>query len=300
MLIKQFWHLAARSMVGEQLDAAANDRAPSRPRPDQPSAKRQRANLLGANMSPVGDLVFLGVDLGWYGKPSGLASIGTSREGLRLRSMTRLENPGEILRWIQTEAGDGNAVVAVDAPLVIRNRTGIRDAERAMNQEFRRFHAGCHAANLGRPFAQKVLSFSRRLTDLGFAHGDEMTAREKGRFQIEVHPHAATVNLFDLPRIVKYKRGRREAKGRELGRLRELMLSRLPLLDPALSLQLPAIPKAGNLKPFEDQIDAVLCAYIAAHWWFWGTRRNRVYGCGETGYIVVPDRKTSGPVSGNH
>jgi uncharacterized protein len=28
-----------------------------------------------ANMSPVGDVVFPGVDLGWYGKPRGLASI---------------------------------------------------------------------------------------------------------------------------------------------------------------------------------------------------------------------------------
>ena len=69
------------------------------------------------------------------------------------------------------------------------------------------------------------------------------------------------------------------------------MLSRLPLLHPALSLHLPAIPDTGKLKPVEDQIDAVLCSYIAAHWWFWGIRRNRVYGCGETGYVVVPQRK---------
>jgi predicted RNase H-like nuclease len=251
-------------------------------------------------MTPVGDTVFLGVDLGWYGKPSGLASIAISREGLYLRSLTRLDNYDEILRWIEAEAGRGTAVVAVDAPLVICNPTGIRDAEREMNREFRRFHAGCHAANLGRPFARNVLSFSRRLSDLGFGHGAKMTAREKGRFQIEVHPHAATVNLFDLPRIVKYKRGLRASRAKELRHLRKLMLSRLSLLDPALSLRLPAIPKAGNLKPVEDQIDAVMCAYIAAHWWFWGNRRNRVYGFGDTGYIVVPDRKTSGPISGQH
>jgi predicted RNase H-like nuclease len=120
-------------------------------------------------------------------------------------------------------------------------------------------------------------------------------ARNKGRYQIEVHPHAATVNLFDLPRIVKYKRGRRSARARELRRLRRLILTRLPLLRPALSLRLPAIPSRGPLKPVEDQIDAVLCAYIAAHWWFWASKRNHVYGCGATGYIVVPERRmTSG------
>jgi predicted RNase H-like nuclease len=234
--------------------------------------------------------VFVGVDLGWYGKPSGLASIRIDHGGLSLRQVTRLEDTDDILRWIESEAGDGSAVVGVDAPTVIRNDTGIRDAERELNREFRRFHAGCHAANLGRPFAENVLSFSRRLSGLGFCHGAEMTARQEGRFQIEVHPHAATVNLFDLPRIVKYKRGRRAERAKELCRLRSLMLSCLPLLDPPLLLRLPDIPITGNLKPVEDQIDAVLCAYIAAHWWFWATERNRVYGCRDTGYIVVPAR----------
>jgi predicted RNase H-like nuclease len=248
-------------------------------------------------MSGIGSAVFLGIDLGWYGKPSGLASITIELEGLTLRNVTRLQATDDILTWIQTEAGNGTAVIAVDAPLVIRNRRGIRDAEREMNREFRRFHAGCHAANLGRPFAQNVLSFSRRLADLGFAHGTEMTARKKGRFQIEVHPHAATVSLFDLPRIVKYKRGRRAARAKELRRLRRLMLSRLPLLNPALALRLPPIPNAGNLKPVEDQIDAVLCAYIAAHWWHWASQRNQVYGCREAGYIVVPERQNWEPVS---
>lgn len=243
-------------------------------------------------MSKFGSVVFLGIDLGWYGKPSGLASITSETEVLTLRHVTRLQHTDDILSWIQTEAGNGTAVIAVDAPLVICNHTSIRDAERELNRDFRRFHAGCHAANLGRPFAQNVLSFSRRLAELGFAHGAEMTARKRGRFQIEVHPHAATVNLFDLPRIVKYKRGRRAARAKELRRLRRLMLSRLPLLDPALALRLPPIPNAGNLKPVEDQIDAVLCAYIAAHWWYWATQRNRVYGCAGRGYIVVPERRS--------
>src|SRR5438093_12721784 len=85
--------------------------------------------------------MFIGVDLGWYGKPSGLASIGVSGPGLYLRDITRLEDTDQILRWIQLEAGSGSSVVAVDAPLVIRNRTGIRPAERGLNHDFRRFPA---------------------------------------------------------------------------------------------------------------------------------------------------------------
>ena len=234
--------------------------------------------------------IFVGVDLGWYGKPTGLASLALQGSELRLRNIARLEDVDEILCWIQTEAGGGNAVVAVDAPLVIRNQTSIRPAERELNTDFRRFHAGCHAANLGRPFAEKVISFSRRLETLGFGHGAAMTPRREGRFQIEVHPHAATVSLFGLDRIVKYKRGTREQRARGLRRLRSLATSRLPVLNPSLSARLPAVPKTGSLKPTEDKIDAVLCAYIAAHWWLWSKQRNRLYGNEDSGYIVVPQR----------
>jgi len=233
--------------------------------------------------------VFIGVDLGWYGKPSGLAALSLTRSGLKLGDVTRLDDTAEILRWIQTQVGSHDSVVAVDAPLVIRNRTGIRPAERELNADFRRFHAGCHPANLGRPFAANVCSFSRRLAVRGFSHGTNLKARQKGKFQIEVHPHAATVRFFDLPQIVKYKRGRRAARAAELGRLRALMMSRLPWMNPPLALSLPPVPEAGPLKPVEDQIDAVLCAYIAAHWWFWGAARNRVYGDAVRGYVVVPE-----------
>ena len=232
---------------------------------------------------------FIGVDLGWYGKPSGLASITLEGSLLRLRSITRLADMNEIVNWIRSEAGRGSAVAAVDAPLVIRNQTGIRPAERELNRGFRRFHAGCHAANLGRPFAKNVVTFSRLLEEAGFRHGAKMRVRQAGRFQIEVHPHAATVNLFGLPRIVKYKRGAREARARELRRLRRLMLTCLPQMEPALSARLPRVPGIGNLKPVEDKIDAVLCAFIAANWWWWTTQRNRLYGNEDSGYIVVPD-----------
>lgn len=231
---------------------------------------------------------FIGVDLGWYGKPSGLASIRLEGSNLHLGNIERLEGADEILDWIQSEVGTSSAVAAVDAPLVIRNATGIRPAERGLNRDFRRFHAGCHPANLGRPFAENVIAFSQALEQLGFVHGTSMRPRQEGRFQIEVHPHAATVTLFGLDRIVKYKRGTRDQRAKELRRLRRLLLTRLPALDPALTLRLPAVPAIGNTKAVEDRIDAVLCAYVGACWWIWANDRNRLYGDRDTGYIVVP------------
>jgi len=237
--------------------------------------------------------VFIGVDLGWFGKPSGLATIRGAGSSFAVTAVVRIEQTGEILEWIRTEAGNAGAVVlGVDAPLVIRAQSGTRPGERLLNADFQRYHAGCHPANLGRPFAAYVLAFSRALEELGFAHGPDIEPHQAGRYQIEVHPHSASVNLFDLERIVKYKRGRRDARARELWRLRGLVATSLPDLGgrPVELPELPAIPQVGNLKPAEDQIDAVLCAYIAAHWWYWGRERNHVYGSREEGYLIVPQR----------
>jgi predicted RNase H-like nuclease len=234
--------------------------------------------------------VFIGVDLGWYGKPSGLAALRWIGNGLRLCETARIQEEGEILAWIKNNAGVGTAVVAVDAPIIIRNQSGIRPGERALNAQFRRFHAGCHPANLARPFAKYVLQFSSKLERMGFEFKPEVAAMEPGRFQIEVHPHAASVNLFGLPRIVKYKRGRRQQRAEELNRFRRLLLEHLSKLEPAVrKLTLPIVPEKGNTKDVEDQFDAVLCAYIAAHWWYWGQPRNTVFGDAESGFIVVPN-----------
>ena len=87
-----------------------------------------------------------------------------------------------------------------------------------------------------------------------------MTPRREGRFQVEVHSHAATVSLFGLDRIVKFKRGTGEQRDRKLRRLRKLAMLHLPRLDPSLSARPRSIPTTGILKPTEDKIDAVLCA----------------------------------------
>lgn len=119
-----------------------------------------------------------------------------------------------------------------------------------------------------------------------------MAARSLGRFQIEVHPHAATVQLFGLDQIVKYKRGTLTVRVAGLARLRSLLLERMPKLTPALVLHnIPDVPASGaELKALEDQLDAITCAYVAANWWYSGKERSDVLGDAESGYIVVPKR----------
>jgi predicted RNase H-like nuclease len=234
---------------------------------------------------------FIGIDFGWQGKPTGLASLDLRGRTLRLRSMLRLKEVPKILAWVDAEAAAGPAGIGIDAPIVIPNATGMREVDKLMHRHFGRYHAGCYPANLARPFAQRTVALSRALEERGFGHGDALTRRADVRFQIEVHPHAACVQLFDLPQIVKYKKGTLAERRAELGRYREMLLTRLPLLD---ELELPPIPQNGPaLKELEDQMDAVLCAYIAAHWWMYGTARNAVFGTAADGYIVVPARASA-------
>ena len=99
------------------------------------------------------------------------------------------------------------------------------------------------------------------LRDRGFRPGEKMEARAGGRHQIQVALGAA-VQLF---------------QGKPARTLRHLV----PRLLPSELAKIPA-----------DQLDAVLCAYLAAHWWLWGRARNDVLGDSKTGYIIVPHRHT--------
>lgn len=236
---------------------------------------------------------FLGVDLGWQSGPTGLCCLHLEENTLRLVALDRLQTVGEILAWIaQWADGSTSAVVAVDAPTLIPNETGMRLPDRLAHKYFGRYDAGCYPANQGRPFAEKLIAFGLALESLGFQHRPHSDAKPQGQFQLEVFPHPATVHLFGLSKILKYKKGTLAQRRPELEKLRQYQLDVLPTLEPALTLRagdLPEIPLTGAaMKAVEDQLDSLTCAYAAAHWWYWGVEQNWVLGNVSEGYIVVP------------
>jgi pyridoxamine 5'-phosphate oxidase len=241
-------------------------------------------------------LRFLGIDFGWENKPSGLAALEWDGGLLHLRSLQRLTNPRQIVDWADAEAGP-DAIAGIDAPIVIPNATGMRDADKLAHSLYGRYHAGAYPASRARRFWKRTTGLSTQLLKRGFQHGDTLPHRAMGRHQIEVHPHAAAVQLFALNRIVKYKKGSLASRVAELDRLRSLMLERFPRLIPSLAMTaLPETPRTGAaLKDLEDRLDAITCAYVAAHWWFWGAQRNDVLGNARDGYIIVPKRQAWHP-----
>ncbi len=84
----------------------------------------------------------------------------------------------------------------------------MRQTDQLTHKHFGRYHAGCYPANLSRPFAQKTVEFGLSLESRGFVHAPTIEAQKLGRYQIEVFPHPATINLFKLDRILKYKKGK--------------------------------------------------------------------------------------------
>lgn len=238
---------------------------------------------------------FLGIDLGWRSGASGLCCLELIGGQLQLLDLDRKESIVDILTWIDTcVQPEEPAIIAVDAPTLIPNATGMRLPDKLTHKYFGKYHAGCYPANLSLPFAQRTVDFGLALEARGFNHAPEIIPQALGRYQIEVFPHPAIVHLFQLERILKYKKGKLAERYLELLKLRQHIVDVLSTLEPTLILPEAEIvshhaPLTGAaLKAVEDQLDSLICAYVAAHWWYWSLERNWVLGDRTSGYIVVP------------
>jgi predicted RNase H-like nuclease len=241
---------------------------------------------------------FIGVDLGWVSGASGLCCLQWLEESLEILDISHRQTIEEILEWISVWVAVGDrALIAVDAPTLIPNATGMRLPDKLTHKYFGRYHAGCYPANRNRPFASRTVGFGEALEQLGFQHAPTIVPRQPGRYQIEVFPHPAIVNLFNLERILKYKKGRLVERQRELKKLQRYIVEELPQRQPSLSLRIAEFSlfnrsltecRGSELKAIEDRLDSLICAYVGAHWWYWGKERNWVLGDASTGYIVVP------------
>jgi len=240
---------------------------------------------------------YVGVDLAWGQRsPTGVAVLDAAGA---LCHVSVAGDDGDVLAQLRPYV-TGDCVVAIDAPLVVRNPSGNRPCESALNRDFRRFDAGAHPANTGLAWFADGGRGSRLCADLGL---DLNPRSPRARRALEVYPHAASVVLFGLPKTLKYK----QKQGRDCAQLRSELLQLIRFLEglsaatPSLQLRIPAwaaltesvdtATSKAQLRRAEDPIDAVLCAYIARY----AAERPQdvtVYGDTETGCIVTPSLRT--------
>lgn len=236
---------------------------------------------------------YLGIDLAWAARArTGMAALDESG---RLVASTAVVTDDEIAAFVAAHA-PGTVVAAIDAPLIVPNVTGSRVPEQLVTREFGPYNAGAYPSNRSRP----LFDPPRGETLCGrFGWNRDPGARAgAGSVAIEVYPHPAMVVLFELTTVLPYKAKR----GRGLESLRSafvLLLDHMErVCDEPLALSTSArwaqlraavasAARIADLDRIEDEVDAVLCAYLA---WLWGTGDPgmRVLGDVEHGYIVVP------------
>jgi predicted RNase H-like nuclease len=238
---------------------------------------------------------FVGVDLAWGGRrPSGLAVLDA---GGRVVGEGWATSDEEILAFLAAHDGKG-AVLALDAPLVVRNPAGTRrECEAELQRRYGRVGAGPYPTNLG------LLGGRARAMELARRSGRPYLTvpRDPGRglgwWAVEVFPAPALVELGGLQRAVRYKKGPPEVRRAGLAAV-AAVLGGLAEADPPLRLdpagtlarelgRLDGLRGAG-LKAVEDLADAHVCAYVGLWWWAHGPAATLVAGDDAGGAILVP------------
>lgn len=233
---------------------------------------------------------FVGLDLAWgEKKQTGVAVIDA---GGRLLHVGAAEDNASIAATIAPFTAE-DCVVAIDAPLIVPNETGARPCETALNSDFHKYDAGARPAFRGNPAFNPPRA--EVLSDLLGLDMDPASA--SGRRAIEVYPHPATVVLFKLQKVLKYKRGPFDERQRELLKLMTF-IEGLDNASPRLRVnrnpswvelrkRVEAASRPSHLDRDEDPVDAVICAYVAL-FQFHRPEDVTIYGDGDTGYIVTP------------
>jgi len=242
----------------------------------------------------------IGLDLAWSPRnPTGAAVIGGGADGGALVERALLGDLDTIVGFVERHAGAGPAIIAVDAPLRVPNERGRRPAEAAISRAFGRYQAGAYPANRQRLTFEGIVrgeALVALLEERGFVHKPAVAAGEPVRQVVEVFPHPAMIALFGLRRTLKYKARPNRTLAERLAAWREYQVHVRALTDADPPLRGHeefvtrdvAALRGKRLKDYEDQVDALLCAYIALYAFRWGAARCRTFGTLDGGCIFTP------------
>lgn len=237
-----------------------------------------------------------GIDLAWHSEnnPTAIAKGHLNDNELTLTSIepaiTGVDSIIELLTQNPKPVG-----IAIDAPLIINNKQGQRECEKALSKDYGSRKASCHTSNQTLyPKALSVQLANKLLTE-GYKH------LGKAQWMIECYPHPAIIECFGLAERLLYKKGTVADKKAGQIKLAEL-ITRLNSSD-VLALSIPdelesflnpehiTSLKGRALKTNEDVLDAIICLYIAGLYSV--ESKGATYGDTISGYIWVPQINAS-------
>lgn len=265
-------------------------------------------------------MVFIGIDLAWAEKSGGK----TANES----GVIMLDADGKILQagwavgiqetidWLEKFSHE-EALLFVDAPLVVNNPSGQRLCEKQVGQRYGRWKVSANSTNANSPRLAGV-ELRKQLEQRSWIYSDGCDGPpRKGRYLTECYPYTTIVGAEELgyenERPV-YKRQPKKMKRAEFRPIRakqcDELIRRVANLSSAIPpMDLTSHPETLSLvkqpspisdteyKHREDLLDASLCAWTASLWVRLGEERCQVLGrddfpCnGLRSTIIAPARK---------
>lgn len=251
---------------------------------------------------------FVGIDIAWSERnPSGIAVIDPS--GTLIRASGNLRSNDEMFEFAGLGPGD-DAVIAIDAPLIVKNIAKQRPVEHHLTEIFGPYDAGPYPANLSNPAFQptsRIQQLVRSLENWGFMNQPTVQKQQAQRVFLEVFPSPAQVILFPCithnghthcrPLRYKHKPDRSwldvqcewdfyRARLRSL-QAKEPALKFSPEVSAALSIDVSELTGV-RYKVLDDLLDGIFCAYLAYYFWYWGEERRWIIGDMNDGYVALP------------
>ncbi|MGO1922811.1 MAG: DUF429 domain-containing protein [Jeotgalicoccus sp.] len=239
---------------------------------------------------------FIGIDLAWtYKNESGICVIDESGDVLVLESAVFSDE--NLVNIIKTYSGE-KLHIAIDAPLVVNNETGSRQAERDLQSG--RIHGHrLFAFNSNRTFMKKAYKGIRgeMLSNLIIEHLPNISIgmNEQDSSIVETFPTGIVSGLFPDVFPVKYKRKKGMTFEETVGQMK-LMTERIGLFEQQniisgfsdkLIVDETTITRIHH-KHLEDKLDAVLCA-LGLYLIHEKLAEPRKFGTDEEGFILIPE-----------
>jgi predicted RNase H-like nuclease len=250
----------------------------------------------------VADTRFLGIDLAWR---EGSGDLLANETGVAVTDGDgRVLDAGwtrgveQAIGWAENVAGNSDALMFVDAPLVVGNDRGQRLCETRAGQRYGRWKVSANTTNIHSPRLAGV-HFLRLAGLSGWRYSDGSSGPpEQGRLISETYPYATLVGAAELGYDTERPRYKRKPPRLPVAQWRteraancDMLIRRITRLadaDPPLLLQSHPVTTelAGQPSPLrdaackhrEDLIDALLCAWTASLWARHGLERCQVLG----------------------
>ncbi|KAB7887902.1 DUF429 domain-containing protein [Poseidonibacter ostreae] len=190
-------------------------------------------------------MLYIGIDLAWSeNNYSGVTLLDDNK----IIYTGVVSNLNEVITFIKKYP---DAILGVDAPLVVNNKTGNRSIEIEFLKDYSSKKLGVYPVN-----RNLMLKYSKVIV------GEELVKnvpQKLGKELFEVYPHATIMNCFHGT-VLPYKR----KKGRNTEYIREQLKILQSYLQEVVEgdfyKDIDEL-KGIKLKHYEDMLDSIVCAY---------------------------------------